>query len=279
MRSNLKRLIQQLLICSIVFPVSGIPLSAAPDNSDSVLYLSIVATETEQLSALKKHPELSKKFKSLSVISSNDCTNLKPGLVLYVANKSHNKADAKQHLINAKAIVPDSYLRECHIKPHSLLSNDFTFIDNSIFALPEETISWSFDDVKSEIITLNENISFLIVKKFNGNINDEVEGRQSALYYIEPESRKPQLILNQCWDFALPSQKNKLLAFQCMTGMAANHYINTVYVYNLTKNNILFEREYCQKASINNQQLIGCLEEKVDANGELTLSPQTFEIQ
>lgn len=279
MNTKVKSLLQQLLVYSIVFPVPGIALSAAPDKPNVLLYLSIVATETEQLSAITKHHELSKKFKALSVISSNDCTNLKPGLVLYVADKVHNKADAKKALNKAKALVPDSYLRKCNIKPNSLLSNGFSYIHDSLFKLPEDTISWTFDDVMSELVPLNENISFLVEKKFNGDINDEVEGRQSALYYVEPNSTKPKLILNQCWDFASPSQKNKLLVFQCMTGMAANHYIHTVYAYNITQNNISFKKEFCQQSSIKNEKLIACLEESVDANGELKLVPREFEIR
>ncbi|RDH85991.1 MAG: hypothetical protein DIZ80_00525 [endosymbiont of Galathealinum brachiosum] len=265
--------IQQLIICSIIFPVSGIALSAAPDNRDDLVYLSIIATETEEIRAINKHTALSKQFKNLKVISSNDCTNLKPGLVLYVSQLSNDNSAAKKALKETKTRVPDAYLRKCDIKENSLLSKHYSFIHSSIFNLPDDVINWSFDDMKSELVSLNDNSSFLIEKQFNGDINNEVEGRQSVIYFINKNSTNKQLILKQCWDFKATDQNKQLITFQCMTGMAANHYIHTVYVYNINKNNILYKKEYCQQANFKDDSQLSCLEESVDEMGELKRVP------
>lgn len=276
MKVKIKNLLIKLLISSFAFPVCGIAFSAAPQNNNTALFITIVATETEQLSAISRYASLKDKFDELSVISSNDCTNLKPGLVLYVANKYQNKADADKALVQAKSIVADSYIRECQIKPGSLLDNNLTFIHESIFKLPEDTISWRFEDTRSEISHLNEQISFIIERKYNGDINNEVEGRQSSLYMLDNITNRKTLILDQCWDFAESTKKDNLIAFQCVTGSGGNHYIHSAYTYDTNTHKVIYSKEFCQKPEIIDKTHLRCQEESIDANGELTLSPREF---
>ncbi len=274
--------LQKLIVCSIIFPIPGIALSAAPDINAGLVYLSVVATEIESIDAIKQYPALSKQFKDLKVISSSDCRNLKPDLILYVSKISSDKQVTKKALKLAKTLIPDAYFKKCNVKENSLLSSHYALIHYSIFNLPDDTINWSFDDMKSQLLPFNKSISFLIEKRLNigksVDANGEAEGRQSAIYLINKKSANKHLITEQCWDFLATDQNKQLIAFQCMTGIAANHYIHTVYIYNTKTNSIVFNKPYCQQAKFINSTLVTCSEESVDEMGELKLLPVNLPI-
>ena len=270
------KLVSLLLAVSVIYPVSGTAFSAPPDKANNVLYMSIVSTEVPGLAFIEKYKELNSKFKNLLVVNSNDCTNLKPDLLLLVSDMGSDEADIKSALNTARASVPDSYLRTCELKPDSTLANHVPYIHQSIFKLPAETISWSFDDVRSEIISLDSNYSILIERTYNGDINNEVEGRQAALILIDKKAGKKQQLLKQCWDFAQATRNANLLSFQCMTGVAANEFIHTVYVYNLQNNKIVFDQPYCQNPVLKGGASISCSREAVNESGKMALTPQVF---
>jgi hypothetical protein len=184
------KIIRLLIIGYIVYPGLGLASNAELNATDDNLYLSIVGTELQRFEVISKYRQLNKQFESLSVVSSDDCTNLKPGLVLFVSAMSDDKARVKQALSHAKNHVADSYLRECVVKNNSLLSYNIPYIHSTLIRLPEETINWSFDDIKSEIVVLDNEHFFQIEKKYNGDIDSATEGRQSALYYLDPGSKK-----------------------------------------------------------------------------------------
>jgi len=261
-------------------PLSGVAFSSPPDKlpetKDKSLFLSIVATETQRLELIIKYQQLSKQFKYLRIVSSNDCSNLKPELVFLVSAQSSNKSKIKEALNNAKVHVVDSYMRECKAKPGSFLTYNIPFIDDSILKLPRGTISWSFDDVASQLIPLDDEFSFLVVKKYNGNINDEVEGREASLYLIKNKSSKRLKLLQQCWDFSEPVRKQSLFSFQCMTEMAVNQPVHTIYVYDIKEQKMVFKKSYCQKPEIKALSSVACYGESVNEFGELNLIQQVY---
>lgn len=278
MRETLK-IISLLLTCLVAYPFSSAALSASPEKQNGSIYLSIVSTETETLGFIEKYAKLVKQFNDIKIISSNDCSNLKQGLVLIASATSASKAEINSALSRAKALVPDSYQRECKIKPGSLLYYNQLFIQPSILNLPADTINWAFGDAKSEIRTLDKDYTLLLKRAYKGDTDDEVEGRQTSLHLFNVKSHKEKTILKQCWDFENQKRLDNMMTFQCMTGKAGNQFIHTVYVYDIEKDKVLLEKQYCQNPSISSKKTISCDEESVNEFGELKLKKNEYRIK
>ncbi len=271
----MKSLLLFLLVYSI-YPVASAALSVPSENSSGSKYLSIISTEPEGLDFIIKYRVLEKRFEKIHIISSNDCINLKPGLLLLVSDMGPNKDAINTALSNARKTIPDSYLRECVVKPDSPLAYSLPFVDKSILNLPQTTMNWSFEDVASAVVSIDDGYAFYVRRLFNGNIDDEVEGRQAALSLFDKKTGQQQPVLSQCWDFAEALRFKQQLVFQCMTAMAGDHYIHTVYIFDLTRNKTIFEKQYCQKPVITGDGSVACYEESVNQFGELGLTKQTY---
>jgi len=265
-----------ILIMFCTYPITSTALSASPIIQEKPLYLSIVATEENNLEFLAKQAELSKHFKNLKIINSNDCSNLKPGLVLLASDISFNKNKIMQALTAAKKHVTDSYLRECKVNKNSLIYYKQEFIDSSILSLPSNTISWTFDDVHSEFKSLSNSYALVIKRTYSGNPHDEVEGRQAAVFLFDKTSGNNKKLLKQCWNLEYVALSNNTLTFQCMTAIAGNTPIHSVYVFNSKNKNLLFTKQYCQKPVSINNHILQCDEESVNELGELNLKRAEF---
>ena len=263
----------------LAYPGYGAALGTVPNDKGNSLYLSIVSTETQSLSIITRYRQLINKFENLGIISSSDCINLKPGLVLLVSHTNSSKSKIEAAISKAKTHVPDSYSRECKVKPDSFLAYNLPYIHSSIFSLPEDTISWTFEDAESELLPLDSDYSFLIEKIYNGKIDNEVEGRQASLFLVDDRGVKQHEILKQCWDFDKAARQNQQITFQCMTGSAANQVIHSIYVFSLSQNSIIFEEPYCQQPMLETESTLSCYEESVDEYGELKLSRKIYALE
>ena len=101
------KLLSLLLLGYSICPVVSAALSVPSEDSVKALYMSIISTEKEGLRFITKYQALDKKFKNIHIISSDDCTNLKPGLLLLVSDMGPNKDAIKSALLNVRKEIPD----------------------------------------------------------------------------------------------------------------------------------------------------------------------------
>jgi len=266
------------LLFLLVNSVFVLGLSAAPAKSDNVLYFSIISTETPGLEFISKHKKLNRQFTNLSLVSSNDCLNLKPNLILFVSELSKDKVKTNSALSKAKELIPDSYFRECKVRPGSLLFYKLPFIHKSILNLPDDTINWSFEMTRSELIRLDKDVVLLTEKKYNGDLFDGAQGSVQPLYVLDNISTKLKTILPRCEAVANVSRYKKKISFHCTTSVAGLASIHTVYVYDIPSDKITFEKNYCQKAKLKSNSRLSCFEESVNQFGEIKLEKREFDI-
>lgn len=169
-------------------------------------------------------------------------------------------------------------MRSCTIKQNSLLFHKTPYIHPSIFKLSdEEQFNWSFEDMASKMFSINENNVVFLEKSFRLIPSEPGDGRQSKLYNIK--KAKKTVILEQCWNFSIAETKDNVFVFQCMTGIAANEFINTTYAYQLNSKKMVFEKSHCRNAKTVDANKLECEEEAVNEYGELTLTKSSFKIK
>ncbi len=251
---------------------------AAPPSKVESLFLVIVGTEKQETSIISKYQELGKKYSKIELISTNDCINLKPDLVLLVAQRASTKADAEAILQEAKKHVADSYVRECKVKPAALLARGISLVHDSILVLDNDALSnWVYSDVVTETVDLEHEMFLLVERSFNSELVDFGDGRQSTLRWMK-NGVEPVQVLDQCWDFSLTNQQESFVVFQCMTAMAADNYIYTSYVFDTNKKHIIFKKEYCQDGVLKDEAHLVCQAQSVNEFGELNLEHKQFSV-
>lgn len=276
MNCTLNKVISLLMF--LVMPFTSMALSASPQvNTAGIKYLTIVSTETEGLEFIRAYHRLNKRFPSLEVISSRHCKNLKPGLVLLVAAIDDDKNTSDSHLKTARQHVKDSYQRQCEVDTASILAHGLPLVDQSVLKLPEGTVNWSFEDVTSSTRTVSEDYIALVKKTFSGSLDDELEGRRVEINLINRKNGRQARVIESCHDFDHVVMNHQKIAFQCVTGSAANEYIHTVYLYDVPGNKITVSEGYCQQPAFNKSSL-HCKKESVNESGELKLVDKVIDI-
>ncbi len=255
----------------------GTDASAPVEANINSKYLVIMGTEKQEISVVNKYQELNKKVAGIRLVSTNDCDNLKPNLVLFVSDITENQDLAQKSLEKARDVVPDSYLRECKLKTPSRFQLNLPMIHKSILSLDEEELyNWSYSDAESVLFTLNKPELLFVEKTFDQDLNDIGDGRKSTVLFIKGTENK--LVVDQCWDFKLTDQQEEMLVFQCMTSMAADNYIFTTYVFNKKQNKVVFAQEYCQNGKLDAGATLACDEQKIDEFGSVTLVEKRFSL-
>ncbi len=266
---------------AVILSVTSVSISCGaagtqPVKSEQALYLSIISTQPEGMEFIPKYQQLQGEFQSMQVIKSSHCSNLKPGLILITSEYGPDKPKVTKALSTAKKKVPDSYLRECHVVSGTTLAYGLPTFDSSIQKLPESVINWSYTDTVSSVFNVDDGHAIYVQKIFNGDVENEAEGRQTRLNLFNVKTGKTSLMMDQCWDFSGLKVNGDFLTFQCMTAMAGNQYIHTSYVYDQGDSKMVFQKEYCQQPDIAQVKQLKCLHESINDKGELELEKQTF---
>jgi hypothetical protein len=239
---------------------------AAPDR----VWLPVVATEKTVAAAVAAADRLGRDM-PLSIVSSDDCSNLRPALFLVVPALPTDRAAAEAQLAQwrDRGGVPDAYLRACEVAPDSRLAIGLPLLDPSIRQRPPETASWTVDDAVSRVLPLGNGWLALIVPHYKPEPDDAREGLRTAVRVAGPPGLERRILQPDCVGPEIAAS-GLLVALACAVEVAGENLLHVTRVYRLPGGEQVMVQDSCRDPELSGTRLI-CQGERVDADGRLHL--------
>jgi hypothetical protein len=234
------------------------------------VWLVIGASDTSTLQIAKKAKKLADLSDNGFVVQMSDC-NQDSNIFAWTADVKASQSEARPILDSLRKTVKDAYLKRCDVIPHSLLAHRISAVDPSIADIPAGAVNWSDEDGVSEIHPMQHGADVLIIRYFEDNLEDPLEGRREGVSLIDSSSRQYSLEAN-CVNAGGFVEKEGNIAFVCAREQAGIHLLHSVVAYN-SKAEKMIEIEYCRNPSWSGAHEIECDRETVGPEGELTLHP------
>lgn len=268
----MKKIYQTILI--LLLSLYGVSACSASEKH----WLTILGTFTSPSQAVNAIKKLSKQNTKVSLISSNDCNNIKPNLIIAIEGTFTKKATAQEKANNWKAKgVKDAYIKTCKVKPNSKLALNIPFISPSFQQLDFDPINWNMKEVLSSIKVLDKNQVIAIKPYYMKDPEDIREGLRTKIELKWINNKKSVVLSKDCIDFNF-FKDPEFLGFSCVKEIAAMNSLHQVNIFTRTDGKIVKSIKRCRSAKIVNRQL-QCLKETVDINGELQLMKTTISLQ
>ncbi len=268
----MKKIYRAILISLLSF--YGISACNASENH----WIPILGTFTSPSSALKSIKKLSINGAELNLISSNDCKNIKPNLIIATVGVFTDKKTAQEKVNHWKTKdIKDAYLKVCKLKPNSRLALNIPLIDASFQQLEDDPLNWEIKEILSSIKSIGENQLIAIKPYYIKDPEDIREGLRQQIVLYSTNNRKPIILSKDCVDPDFFDNSN-FLGFSCAEEVAAMNLLHKVYVFSRKNGERVKSVEHCRSAKIVNQQL-ECLKETVNNEGELQLTKIKISLQ
>jgi hypothetical protein len=239
---------------------------AAPDR----VWLPVVATETTVAAAVAAADRLGRDM-PLSIVSSDDCPNLRPALFLVVPALPTDQAAAEAQLAQwrDRGGVPDAYLRACEVAADSRLAIGLPLLDPSIRQRPPETATWTVDDAVSQVLPLGNGWLALIVPHYTPEPEDAREGLRTEVRVAGPPGLEHRLLQPDCIGPEIAAS-GPHVALACAVAVAGENLLHVTRVYRLPGAEQVMAQESCRDPALSGMRLV-CQGERVDADGRLHL--------
>jgi hypothetical protein len=250
-------------------------LLAAP--SPPTKWLVIAASKKQIPPSITALKDLRQSWPDATIIASNDCSNLSPGLYLTVASVQPDRAAAQSAVARLRSQVPDAYIRACTVRPGSRLQFDIPLLDPSIENVPTDVVNWTDADRISQVETLPDHAYLWIRRQYVPDPNDPNEGRRAAILFFENSPSDARQLESDCPDFSFTAQANRI-AISCARAVAAENLFHSIDVFKRPGLEKIASTEHCRKPQLTSTALT-CQQEHVGPDGQLHLTPRQLPIQ
>ena len=239
-------------------------------------WLLVAGSSRTVSAALQVNKKIAVKWPHVTIVASDDCQGLKPGLFLTVAETSKDRPSAEDTLPKLKVDVPDSYVRECRPKSDTMLSLGLPLVDPTIEHVPSDAVNWSDRDRISSVIKLPTSGYLWIRRWYLADPNDPREGRRESLLFFAQNPHSPIELQADC---AAPyaRQLSHWLALSCERGVAADNLLHETVVLDTASGKAVYSVQHCRKPEFISDSEITCEDEKVNAEGQLALKTKRLQ--
>jgi len=233
-------------------------------------WMAVLSTD----SSVKKAVTSAGRFRMLStkitVVASNDCTNLKPGLFLSVAGNPNNKEAAQRIISEIRTMVPDAYVRVCNPKPGSRVQFGISAVDESLFDVPSDAVNFESKDYVSEVRTAGS-VHVWLHRQYLKDKEDAREGRRTAVLLFKTDLASTRKLTPDCVE-AQTVVSDDLLALTCATENAGDNLLHQVKVFDTSSGRTVRTIDRCRNPVFVGGGELTCAAEAVGSNGELNLN-------
>lgn len=269
---------RKVSICAMI--ALFIFLSVMNANSQTV-WFSILSTETEIDTAVAKLKALSIKDERLELVSCDDCSNLRSGLILVTTGIRKNENEAEKDIIKwRKRGIKDAYLKSCNILPGSRLALGVPLLDQSIYKRPVNIVNWGYEDAMSNVQPIDNGYVAIVWPQYEEAPEDVMEGLKIKIGIIRPNrDAKIDFLAENCIDpeFSVNSHLN-LVAVSCVNETAADNLLHKTIVYQMPSKKKIFEQSRCKNPKISDKTIV-CEKESLDKNGEMHIESKKYDFQ
>ncbi|MDH5178283.1 MAG: hypothetical protein OEY07_01270, partial [Gammaproteobacteria bacterium] len=228
----------KLFLSALVILLAAGVLKINAEGSGSMpakVDLVIISTKMTAKEILAEKKLLKNQFSDARIISSNDCTNLKPSLIFLVAGIYNTSEAAEKGLSTVRQSIKDAYHRPCNIKYEGLLYFDIPIIHPSIEKVPDDAVNWDDSDMMTELFSFSGLGHFISERNYVSNDTEMTEGRRQTIYFFDRSNNKKTQLQEHCWNFSDVKHNSRFFTFHCATEMAANNFIHSSFVYDREK--------------------------------------------
>ena len=212
-----------------------------------------------------------------TIVASEDCEGLRPGLFLTVVAAA-DRASALASLQRLRTQVPDAYVRECRPKPDGRIMLGIPLLDVSIDRVPGDVVNWTDRDRISTVQPLSAG-GYLWVRRSYEAIPDDVrEGRRQAVLFFASDPGQAWLVEADCVDPQF-ARLGDWLALSCAKETAAEQLLHTTRVFSIAGRAAVRSVRRCRKPEIVSATELSCQAETVDSSGELHLTQNRVEFR
>jgi hypothetical protein len=236
-------------------------------TESSTVWLVVAASDKSPQGIAAKAEALSRTFPGVGLtFSTSDCGD-KNAVFGWAADIALDAEGAKTSLARVRASIADAYLKQCHVKPRSLLDYRIPAVDRSIAAVPTSAVSWDDGDRVSAIAALSDGRSIAMVRAYNPDGDDPLEGKRTSLLLLAEGKRLP--LREDCYMASAFVARKGRVALQCTVEQAADNLLHEVAVY-AANGAKLASTPRCAEPQWVDDTTLRCKEETLDARGALT---------
>ncbi|HET6205768.1 MAG TPA: hypothetical protein VFD98_03100 [Terracidiphilus sp.] len=239
------------------------------------LQLVIAASSPSPAGIAEKAKQLSAQFKNGLVIQTSECGD-EHNVYAFVSGIEDSRAEAQSLLASTRASIPDAYIKECRLKPDSLLGFRVPAVDSSIADVPAGAVNWSDEDRISTASPLPDGRTLILVRYYAHAADDPQEGRRERVILGDP-SDKTTVLDENCTRAGKAAVTAGRIAFDCAVEQAGDHLLHAVKAFD-DSGSKLKEIQHCRKPRWEQKNLLACDEESVGADGKLVLTAKQTEI-
>ncbi|MEJ2618686.1 MAG: hypothetical protein P8163_00205 [Candidatus Thiodiazotropha sp.] len=261
----------RLFVVGVVIALMSVILIVIADE----VWLVVGASDKSAMQIAKKENKLSTLVDNSLVVQMIDCSQSNR-MFAWLAAVSTSRSNAESVLDKVRKSVKDAYLMQCQVKANSLLAHRITAVDSSIADVPANVVNWSDEDCVSEIRSLPQGADILIIRYFENDPEDPLEGRREAVKLID-RSGEQYTLEKYCIDPEGFVQNKEQIAFVCAREQAGTHLLHSVVVFD-SQGKKIKEIEYCRSPSWLGMDKLECNGETVGPDGDLVLHPRQVEI-
>ncbi len=239
------------------------------------LQLVIAASSSSPAGIAEKAKQLSAQFKNGLVIRTSECGD-EHNVYAFVSGIEDSGAEAQSLLASTRASIPDAYIKECRLKPDSLLAFRIPAVDSSIADVPAGAVNWSDEDRISTAGPLPDGRTLILVRYYAPAADDPLEGRRERVILGDP-SDKTTVLDQNCMRAGKAAVRAGRIAFDCAIEQAGDHLLHAVKTFDESGSR-LKEIQHCRNPRWERKNLLACDEESVGPDGKLVLTAKQTEI-
>jgi hypothetical protein len=181
---------------------------------------------------------------------------------------------AKEGLQEVLRTAGSAVVRNCEVKPGSLLAYRVPAVDLSIADVPETAVNWSDEDRVSTVRPLPDGTAIILTRYYQPDKEDPLEGRRERVSLADRQGKIRQLEDNCVKASGFKTRLGKVI-FQCAREQAGDNLLHSVLVFD--KEGKRKEISHCRNPEFSGPRL-WCQAESVKPDGTLQLRPTKRDI-
>lgn len=252
--------------CAMVL-LTGFALSLQAEPK----WLVVLGTSSSVQQAVARANHLRNVSGKMTVVVSDDCINLKPGLFLTVAGILNDDKAAQRLVTENRKIVPDAYPRACEPRPGSRVQFGIDAVDPSIFKVPPNAVNWDDRDRISEVHAEGQTYVWLR-RRYVEDKNDPREGRRTGVLLFNTNPLSARQITPDCFDAQVAGSDHNV-ALACARENAGDNLLHQMQVIDTNSGQAIRTLDRCRNPKFVTSVEVTCDAEAVGADGKLKLTP------
>jgi hypothetical protein len=182
---------------------------------------------------------------------------------------------AKEALQGVLRTAGSAVVRNCEVKPGSLLAFRVSAVDPSIADVPATAVNWSDADRVSTVHPLPDGTAIILTRYYEPDKEDPLEGRRERVSLADRQGKIRQLEDNCIEASGFKTRLGKVI-FQCAREQAGDDLLHSVLVFD--KDGVKRkEVSHCRNPNFSGPRL-WCQAESVKPDGSLQLRPTKHDL-